>query len=105
MIQTVRLLGDLGQRYGGEHKYTNLRTPAEAIKLLCINHPDLQRELMTAHEHGIGYRVIQAGTDLDYPDLRLPIGQYDLIVAPVIAGSGGGVGTITGGGGGQDGGV
>jgi predicted phage tail protein len=90
MIQTVRLLGDLGQRYGVEHKYTNLRTPAEAIKLLCINHPELQRELMTAHEHGIGYRVIQAETDLDYPDLRLPIGQHDLIVAPVIAGSGGG---------------
>lgn len=94
MIQTVRLLGDLGQRYGVEHKYTNLRTPAEAIKLLCINHPELQRELMTAHEHGIGYRVIQAETDLDYPDLGLPIGQHDLIVAPVIAGSGGGVGRI-----------
>ncbi len=90
MIQTVRLLGDLGQRYGVEHKYTNLRTPAEAIKLLCINHPELQRELITAHEHGIGYRVIQAETDLDYPDLRLPIGQHDLIVAPVIGGSGGG---------------
>jgi len=94
MIQTVRLLGELGQRYGVEHKYTNLRTPAEAIKLLCINHPELQRELITAHEHGIGYRVIQAETDLDYPDLRLPIGQHDLIVAPVIAGSGGGTGTI-----------
>ena len=90
MIQTVRLLGELGQRYGVEHRYTNLRTPAEAIKLLCINHPELQQELITAHEHGIGYRVIQADTDLDYPDLRLPIGQHDLIVAPVIAGSGGG---------------
>jgi len=74
MIQTVRLLGELGQRYGVEHRYTNLRTPAEAIKLLCVNHPELQRELITAHEHGIGYRVIQADTDLDYPDLRLPIG-------------------------------
>jgi predicted phage tail protein len=94
MIQTVRLLGELGQRYGVEHRYTNLRTPAEAIKLLCINHPELQRELITAHEHGIGYRVVQAETDLDYPDLRLPIGRHDLIVAPVIAGSGGGVGRI-----------
>ena len=94
MIQTVRLLGELGQRYGVEHRYTNLRTPAEAIKLLCINHPELQQELITAHEHGIGYRVIQADTDLDYPDLRLPIGQHDLIVTPVIAGSGGGTGTI-----------
>ena len=94
MIQTVRLLGELGQRHGVEHRYTNLRTPADAIKLLCINHPELQQELITAHEHGIGYRVIQAETDLDYPDLRLPIGQHDLIVAPVIAGSGGGTGTI-----------
>ena len=94
MIQTVRLLGELGQRYGVEHRYTNLRTPADAIKLLCINHPELQQELITAHEHGVGYRVIQAETDLDYPDLRLPIGQHDLIVTPVIAGSGGGTGTI-----------
>jgi len=94
MSQTVRLLGELGQRYGVEHRYTNLRTPADAIKLLCINHPELQQELITAHEHGIGYRVIQAETDLDYPDLRLPIGQHDLIVTPVIAGSGGGTGTI-----------
>lgn len=94
MIQTVRLLGELGQRYGVEHRYTNLRTPAEAIKLLCINHPELQQELITAHEHGIGYRVIQANTDLEYSDLGLPIGQHDLIVTPVIAGSGGGTGTI-----------
>ena len=94
MQQTVRLLGDLGERYGAEHRYHNLRSPSEAIKLLCINYPALQKELTYAHEQGIGYKVIQAGLELDYDDLALPLGQNDLIVTPVVAGSGGGTGTI-----------
>ena len=94
MQQTVRLLGDLGERYGVEHEYHNLRTPADAIKLLCINKPELMKELVEAHEHGIGYRMIQAGTDLDYADLKLPIGSNDLILVPVVVGSGGGVGKV-----------
>jgi len=89
MQQVVRLLGDLGERYGAEHTYYNLRTPADAIKLLCINSPEFQKELMYAHEHGVGYRLIQAGTDLDLEDLHLPFGSKDLVLVPVIAGSGG----------------
>lgn len=94
MQQVVRLLGDLGERYGAEHTYYDLRTPADAIKLLCINSPELQKELVHAHEHGVGYRLIQAGTDLDLEDLQLPIGSNDLILTPVVAGSGGGTGKI-----------
>ena len=94
MEQTVRLLGDLGERYGAEHTYYNLRTPADAIKLLCINKPEFQEELIHAHENGVGYRLIQAGTDLDYADLKLPLGSNDLILTPVITGSGGGVGKV-----------
>ena len=96
MQQVVRLLGDLGERYGAEHTYYNLRTPADAIKLLCINSPAFQEELTHAHEHGVGYRLIQAGTDLDLDDLHLPFGSKDLILVPVIAGSGG-VGKIVAG--------
>ena len=94
MEQTVRLLGDLGERYGVEHTYYNLRTPADAIKLLCINKPEFQEELIHAHENGIGYRLIQAGTDLDYADLKLPLGSNDLILTPVITGSGEGAGKV-----------
>jgi len=94
MQQTVRLLGELGERYGAEHQYYNLRTPAEAIKLLCINYPEMVQELAHAHEHGVGYKVIQAGTDLNYEDLKLPLGSNDLILTPVIAGSGGSTGRI-----------
>jgi len=87
MQQVIRLLGDLGERYGAEHVYQNLRTPADAIKLLCINYPEFQDELLSAHEKGIGYRVLQAGVDLTLNDLRLPIGQNDLILAPVVSGA------------------
>lgn len=89
MEQTLRLLGELGERYGAEHTYHNLRTPAEAIKLLCINYPKFQEELVHAHEHGIGYQLVQADVELDYPDLQLPMGSHDLILTPVISGSGG----------------
>ena len=94
MQQTVRLLGELGERYGSEHTYHDLRSPAEAIKLLCINSPEFQKELAYAHEHGIGYTLVQAGEFLDYEDLHLPLGRNDLVLTPVVAGSGGGVGKI-----------
>ncbi len=86
MQQVVRLLGDLGERYGAEHAFYNLRTPADAIKLLSINYPEFKAELITAHEKGIGYRVLQAGVDLELDELRLPIGQNDLIITPVLVG-------------------
>lgn len=87
MQQVVRLLGDLGERYGAEHVYHNLRTPADAIKLLCINYPAFRDELLTSHEKGVAYRVLQAGVDLDIGDLQLPIGQNDLVLVPVLSGA------------------
>jgi predicted phage tail protein len=100
MNQTVRLLGDLGERYGVEHSFQNLRTPAEAIKLLCHNFPEFLKEICHAHEHGIAYELVQAGTHLALEDLQLPLGSNDLILAPVVVGSGGGfsktVGIIVG---------
>jgi len=87
MQQVVRLLGDLGERYGAEHVYHNLRTPADAIKLLCINYPAFRDELLTSHEKGVAYRVLQAGVDLNLDDLHLPIGQNDLVLVPVLSGA------------------
>ena len=96
MQQVVRLLGDLGERYGAEHTYFDLRTPADAIKLLCINSPAFQHELVHAHEHGVGYTVVQAGEFLGLDDLHLPLGKNDLVLTPVVVGSGGGKGAAIG---------
>ena len=86
--------GELGDKYGTEHKYYNLRSPAEAIKLLCINYPALQKDLTEAHHNGIGYKVIQGGAAMGYDELALPFGSKPLLVVPVISGSGGSTGQI-----------
>ena len=89
-MQLVLLAGELGERYGTKHEYYNLQTPADAIKLLCINYPAFKQELIEAHHNGIGYKVIQGGAAMGYDELSLPFGSKPLLVVPVISGSGGG---------------
>lgn len=84
------LAGELGEKYGKQHEYYNLQTPADALKLLCINHPALKQELMQAHHNGVGYKVIQGGAAMGYDELQLPFGSKPLLVVPVISGAGGG---------------
>ena len=88
-MQLVLLAGELGEKYGKQHEYYNLRTPADAIKLLCFNYPKLKQELIEAHRNGIGYKVIQGGASMAYDELHLPFGSKPLMVVPVITGSGG----------------
>ena len=87
-MQLVMLAGELGEKYGAQHEYYNLQTPADAIKLLCINYPALRQELLQAHNNGIGYKVIQGGASMGYDELHLPFGSKPLMVVPVITGSG-----------------
>lgn len=89
-MQLVLLAGELGERYGTKHEYCDLHTPADAIKLLCINYPAFKQELVAAHHNGIGYKVIQGGAAMGYDELQLPFGSKPLLVVPVISGSGGG---------------
>ena len=87
-------MGELGERFGAEHTYYNLRNGADAIKLLCINMPEFRDYLLASEENGIGFQVIQGEVDFDYQDLALPFGQKELIIVPVVTGSGGTVGKI-----------
>lgn len=93
-MQRVRLLGELGERFGAEHTYYNLRTPADAIKILCINKPEFKDFLLKSEENGIGYQVLQGGQDFTYEELLLPFGEKDLVITPVLTGSGEGAGNI-----------
>ena len=89
-MQLVLLAGELGEKYGKQHEYYNLQTPADAIKLLCFNYPTLKQELIQAHHNGVGYKVIQGGASMGYDELQLPFGSKPLLLVPVITGSGGG---------------
>ena len=89
MQHKILLLDELGERWGKTHVYHNLKSPSEALKLLYIIYPDLKKYFATAHEDGIGFTVVQAGDFLGYEDLNLPLGKNDLVITPVISGSGG----------------
>jgi predicted phage tail protein len=93
-MQRVCLMGELGERFGAEHTYYNLRNAADAIKLLCINMPEFKDYLLESEENGIGYQVLQGGVDFDYEDLLLPFGERELVIVPVVSGSGGSTGQI-----------
>jgi predicted phage tail protein len=87
-------MGELGERFGAEHTYYNLRNAADAIKLLCINMPEFKDHLLESEENGIGYQVLQGGVDFSYEDLILPFGERDLVIVPVLSGSGEGGGKV-----------
>jgi predicted phage tail protein len=87
-MQRVCLMGELGERFGAEHTYYNLRNAADAIKLLCINMPEFKDFLLESEENGIGYQVLQGGVDFTYEDLLLPFGERELVIVPVVSGSG-----------------
>jgi predicted phage tail protein len=93
-MQRVRLLGELGELFGAEFTYYNLRRPADAIKMLCINRPAFKDYLLNSEENGVAFQVIQANAAMVFDDLLLPFGSNDLVIAPVISGSGGPVGKI-----------
>ncbi|MAK54268.1 MAG: hypothetical protein CML17_00185, partial [Pusillimonas sp.] len=88
MPNKVLLLDDLGKKYGETHIYYNLKTPADAIKLLCINYPEFAKDVFELQEQGIFYKITQVDTNLGFKDLFLPLGSHDLVVTPIISGSG-----------------
>ena len=88
MEHKIVLLDELGEKWGKTHIYHDLKTPADAIKLLCVNYPSFAKYLVTSHEKGIVYKITQVDTDLEESDLFLPLGKHDLVITPVITGSG-----------------
>ena len=93
-MQRVLLQDELAEQFGAIHEYHNLRRPIDAIRLLCLNYPDFAKHLIQSGENGIGYKVVQAETDLSLEEMTLPFGSNDLIITPVITGSGKGTGAI-----------
>jgi len=94
MMQRVILLDELGEKFGSVHEYHNLRTPVDAIRLLTINYPEFGKDLLESGEKGVAYKVIQSETEFELEDMLLPLGSKDLIIAPVITGSGSGFGKV-----------
>ncbi len=86
-MQTVRLMGDLGERFG-EVWEVNVTSVAEIFKLIGCNTVGLQQYLIDCAESGVDFTV-QQGEDFygnDEFTLNNALGSEDIIIAPVPAG-------------------
>ena len=92
---TIRLLGEAGRRYGRRFQLA-VKTPAEAVRALCLQIPGLRQYLLESGDKGINWRVVTDYAEgLDEDQLLWPLSKR-LVLAPLPAGRGG-VGKIVAG--------
>ena len=90
---TIRLLGEAGRRYGRRFQLA-VKTPAEAVRALCLQIPGLRQYLLESGDKGVDWRVVTDHAEgLDEDQLLWPMSKR-LVLAPLPACRGGGVGKI-----------
>jgi len=84
---TIRLLGEAGRRFGRQFKLA-VKTPAEAVRALCVQIPALRQYLLHSEENGIRWRVVtDHAAGLDEDQLLWPMSKQ-LVLAPIPVGKG-----------------
>lgn len=84
-MKTIILLGELGKRYGRKH-LLDVKSPAEAVRALCVNFKDFAGFVSTSTERGVGYRVMNMRESLTEDRLHEPASQR-ITIAPVVVGA------------------
>lgn len=85
---TIRLLGEAGRRYGRRFQLA-VKTPAEAVRALCLQIPGLRQYLLESGEKGISWRVVTDHAEgLEDEQLLWPMSKR-MVLAPLPAGRGG----------------
>ena len=85
---TIRLLGEAGRRFGRQFKLA-VKTPAEAVRALCVQIPGLRQYLLDSGENGVGWRAItDHAAGLDEEGLLWPLSKK-FVLAPIPVGRGG----------------
>lgn len=83
MLTTIRLYGQLAKFLKRRVFRAAVSTPAEAVRALLVNFPELEEHMVKQH-----YRVSIGNADIDKDELRNPIGQQEIRIVPVMAGAG-----------------
>jgi len=83
-LTTIKLYGAL-RRFGREFKIS-VRSPAEAVKALCVQVPGFERFLSNAKSRGMEFAIFRGSKNIDEKELSYS-GSGDIRIAPVITGS------------------
>jgi predicted phage tail protein len=83
----VKLLGELGRKYGRFYEFMALN-PREVISALSNQIDGFRDYLRGAHENGVFFKLVTADSEgIDYNECMMPCDT--LVIAPVITGAGG----------------
>lgn len=86
-MRNVILYGSLAKKYGKKFKL-EVNTAAEAIRALGANFPEFLNDIRSGQWHVVRGDHLDRGVDLDIEEYAgLALGNKDIHVAPVIAGS------------------
>ena len=89
MLRKIKLYGQLAKFIGKRVLEADVATAAEAVRMLVANFPGLEKHMADQH-----YRVTVGTYDLALEEIHDPAGQQDIMIVPVLAGAGGGIGKI-----------
>lgn len=88
----VKLLGELGRRFGRSYVFY-VKSAKEVISALSYQVDGFKEYLYTAHEKGMGFKLVSSDPEgMTYEEVLMTCDR--LVIAPIIAGSGGGAGRI-----------
>ena len=83
-MTTIKLHGQLRQ-FGKSYDLL-VRTPAEAVKALCVQIPGFERFISNAKSRGLVFAAFRGKKNIGESELNYQ-GQGDIIISPVICGS------------------
>lgn len=93
-MKVVKVYGALREKLGQCRFEFVADTPAQALRALIANFPDLEKWLIDSEKDGVGYRVTvgkERVTEDDYDSLHLPWSEQEVFsITPVLTGAGGG---------------
>jgi predicted phage tail protein len=86
MLIEVKLLGELGRRFGRKYSFV-ANSPKDVISALSHQIDGFKQYLMDAHERNIAFKLINDKADgMDYEQVLMPCKR--LVIAPVVGGGG-----------------
>jgi predicted phage tail protein len=86
MLIKVKLLGELGRRFGRSYSFV-AHSPKDVISALSHQMDGFKQYLMDAHERNIAFKLVNDTAEgMDYEQVLMPCKR--LVIAPVVSGGG-----------------
>ena len=89
MLRKIKLYSKLAKFVGHKEFEAVCNSPAEAIRFLICNFPEVENHMMKQ-----SYKVLVGDYEVDKQELHYPSGKEDIHIVPVISGAGGNLGEI-----------